>query len=92
MPVEKLEVGQYVKIVSVEATLLDTSLHHERIKKSIGTIHKVDTAADSLHKCILKDLDGIIYLYKDLEHANVESILPKGGTFDVENLVHQEQN
>jgi hypothetical protein len=87
MSVKSLKKGDYVRVVSVEKTLEDTHNNHNIIKKSIGNIYRVETAADSLQKCILKSIDSVVYLYEDLELASASDLLPKGGIFNVQNLV-----
>ena len=87
MPVTTLTKDQYVRIISVESTLRENSVGHDLIKNSVGTVHKVNTSADGLAKCILEGLPSIIYLYEDLEAADFSEYLPKGGLFNVENLV-----
>jgi hypothetical protein len=87
MAIKNLKNGQYVRIVSVVETLKENNSYHSKIKNSVGSVMTVSASSDNLQKCILKGLDGVIYTYKDLEIVSKSEFLPKGGTFDVQNLV-----
>ena len=75
------------KVTTIDGTLKENNNWHDRIQESLGQSYIVETAADGLNKCILKGIHGVIYLYSDLTLSNKRDLLPKGGTFNVQNLV-----
>jgi hypothetical protein len=89
MELKNLKKNQYVRIVSIAGALKENKRTHSQITSALGNVFRVDTTSDSLEKCILHGLGGVIFPYEDLQIAKKEDNLPKGGTFDVKNLVVQ---
>jgi hypothetical protein len=93
MPVKNLINGQYVRIKSVKETLKESGSNASKvklIKESLGQVRKTTATSDNLKKCILggsNNMGSIIFCYEDLEICDQEDMRPKGGTFDVQNLV-----